>query len=278
MKLSRQFSSAGYSIGEMMIAVAITGVLLAASYTTLSALQKSYSAVENYFSTHLQQIRIIDYLSRDVKRSLTVTTSADRATVTCSVPTYVANGKRNTPGITITANGVVVDYGRTVNDAVLTDNSQNITSATANFSAADVGKKLAIASFTRPGTTIQSVTSPTQAVMSKKALQSGSSVRATIVSTPATVVYALDNQEIKRIEDGVQTTIAKSTDSLVPDTTDVELANTEYTVSNVTFLPSFNFNPASAAGATNPGQGDYHRHKRAGTAVYATSYLRNKRR
>ena len=278
MRLSHHKSVGGYSLGEMMVTIAITGTLLAASFTTLSALRKTYSAVDNYFSTHLQQIRIIDYLSRDVKRSLSVTTSADRSAVTCSIPNYVgSDGKRHSPGITITANGTFIDYGRTVADAVLTEGSTTISSASAAFTSADVGKVLAIPNYTKPGTTIHSVTSATQAVMSRKATHTGSGIRATVVATPATVAYTLETQEIKRIENGVQTTIAKSTDSLIPDTIDVELANTEYTISNVTFLPTFNFNPGNSAGA-NGGQSEYHRRKRAGTAVYATSYLRNRRR
>ena len=67
-----------------------------------------------------------------------------------------------------------------------------------------------------------------------------------------------------RIENGTVTTIASSTDQLVPTWTDVDLTNTEYTTTNVTFMPIFNF-------AGN--QAD-----RSGTTLYATAYLRNKRR
>src|SRR5437879_13714091 len=83
-------------------------------------------------------------------------------------------------------------------------------------------------------------------------------------ATTTSVVYAISVQSILRTENGVITTIASSTDQLVPVTTDVELANTEYTITSVTFLPIF-----TSGGATA---------ERSGTTVCATSYLRNRRR
>jgi hypothetical protein len=77
-------------------------------------------------------------------------------------------------------------------------------------------------------------------------------------------VYQINGLSIVRIENGVVTTIASSTDQLVPQTTDVELANTEYTNSTVTFLPVFTSNGVAA--------------ERTGTTLCSTAYLRNKRR
>jgi hypothetical protein len=155
----------------------------------------------------MQQIRIIDYLARDVKRGLIVTTSVDLQTVTVMVPNYiiqsgdpeaVANpsliGTPRTPTIASTSNGPQVNYG--------------------------------------PAT--------------------------------STVVYSVSGSSILRTENGRVTTIASSTDQLVPQTTDVDLANTEYATSSVTFMPIFTSGGSVAA--------------RTGTTVYATAYLRNKRR
>jgi hypothetical protein len=55
------------------------------------------------------------------------------------------------------------------------------------------------------------------------------------------------------------TTIASSTDNLIPETLDTELANTEYATTAITFKP------VSVA-------------DRSGTVVYSTAYLRNRRR
>jgi len=45
--------------------------------------------VDHYFATHVQQVRIIDYLNRDVKRAFIVTTSANQQTVTLTIPKYI---------------------------------------------------------------------------------------------------------------------------------------------------------------------------------------------
>jgi len=197
----------GFSLTETLIATATASVMLAAIITTAITLQKSFNAVDNYFATHIQQVRIIDYLSRDVKRGLAVVTSVDRQTVTVVVPNYliqpgdaeaVANpelaGTARTPTVSRVARGWQVNYGTDV----------------------------------------------------------------------TTVNYAVNGTEIFRTENGVVTTIASSTDQLVPLTTDVELANTEYSNTTVTFQPLFtNVTPDAS---------------RYGTTVCSTAYLRNRRR
>ena len=191
----------------MMIGLSVSSLIAAAAITASVGLQKSFNAVDNFFATQMQQIRIIDYLSRDVNRGLSVTTSVDLQSVTVNVPNYlikagdaeaVANpaliGTPRTPTIANTPSGMQVNY----------------------------------------------------------------------TSTPTTVVYQINGMSIVRIENGVLTTIASSTDQLVPQTTDVELSNTEYTNSTVTFLPVFTSNGVAA--------------ERTGTTLCTTAYLRNKRR
>jgi hypothetical protein len=83
-------------------------------------------------------------------------------------------------------------------------------------------------------------------------------------TTATTVVYSINGMSILRTENGVVTTIASSTDQLVPQTTDVDLANTEYANTSVTFQPIFATGGSVAS--------------RTGTNICATAYLRNKRR
>ena len=200
----RLTSESAVTVAEMAVALAASSVVLGATLTSSTSLQKSFNAVDNYFGTHMQQIRIVDYLSRDVKRGLVVTTSVDRQTVTVTLPNYIIQagdpeavidpskvGTPRTPTMTYTPSGWQVNYG----------------------------------------------------------------------TTTSTVVYSIDGMKILRTEDGKVTTIASSTDQLVPDTTDVELANTEYAKTTVTFQPIFNASDT-----------------RKGTTVYSTAYLRNKRR
>jgi prepilin-type N-terminal cleavage/methylation domain-containing protein len=207
MNLKPSRTSLAFTLPEMMLAIAVSSVVLGATLTSSASLQKSFNAIDSYFATHMQQIRIVDYLSRDVKRGLIVTTSADLQTVTVKVPNYIIQegdpeailnpalvGTARTPTITYTPSGWQVFYG----------------------------------------------------------------------TTTTTVVYSISGLSILRTENGTVTTIASSTDQLVPQTTDVELANTEYTKTSITFQPIFTSGGSPAA--------------RSGTTVYSTAYLRNKRR
>jgi hypothetical protein len=361
MKLVRSARTGGFTVGEMMICVGIASVLFAAIFSATVALNRSYAAANDYFSTHLQQIRIMDYLARDVKRSFSVTTSADLKTVTCIMPNYIVQagdpeavtdattvGIRRAPTVvtSLNMNKTIVDYGtrmtrtvydgvtngsvtltsataaftsadvgnpitgtnipaattisgytsatsvtlsqnatasgspvtfkiygdgnRTVIDAVTTHGSTTLTSATAYFTAADVGKPVTGTTLSA-GTTILSVQSSTSATISAAATNPTDDLgtrinpytsRVTIGGT--VVVYTVTGNTITRTENGVLTTIASSTDQLLPNTTDWQQSNTEYTSTTVVFQPIFTQNGSNA--------------QKAGTTVYATAYLRNRRR
>jgi prepilin-type N-terminal cleavage/methylation domain-containing protein len=196
-----------FTLVETTVALSISSIVFVAAITASIGLQKSFNAIDNFFATHMQQVRIIDYLNRDVKRGLIVTTSTDLQSVSITIPNYIiqagdaealANpsliGTPRTPTISYSRSGNQVNYG----------------------------------------------------------------------SSSSSVVYAINGQTIQRTENGVVTMIAFSTDQLVPQTTNVELANTEYTTTSVTFLPIFTSGNTVA--------------ERSGTNVCATSYLRNRRR
>ena len=207
MKLTRQSPQSGFTLAEIMTAMVIAVVIFAAILTASLAMQKTFNAVDNYFATHVQQVRIIDYLNRDVKRALICTTSANQQTVTLTIPKYIIQsgdaeavsnpslvGAMRNPTISATTSGVQVNYG----------------------------------------------------------------------TTTSTVVYSINGASILRTENGVVTTIAASTDQLVPSTIDTDLANTEYTTMAVTFQPIFTSGNTAA--------------ERTGTTVFSLAYLRNKRR
>lgn len=277
MKLIKNQENQGFTLGEMMMAVTIGSFILAAAIGSSVSLQKSFSAVENYFSAHIQQIRVIDYLSRDVKRSYIVNTSVDKLTVNCTVPNYIVPnggvGTRGTPTLSFNQNAFTVNYpgSRVVTDAVTTSGSTTLTSATAAFTASDVGQQIA-GSGIPAGATIQSYTATT-ATLSSAATASATALAITIGGI-STVVYSVTGNTIVRTENGSVTTIAASTDQLLPQTTDVQTANTEYTATTITFKPTFNF---SAAPTPTPSPAPVD-NARAGTTAYATAYLRNLRR
>jgi len=203
----------GFTIAEMLIATAIASVILALILTSSVALQKSYNEVDNYASTHVQQVRIIDYLSRDVRRGLSVTSDIDKQSVTIAIPKYIYQaGDSDLPDAS------KIDTPRPPNR--VRGNFAGVrTSGEINYNEANNTAKLP---YNR-------------------------------------VVYSVQGSSIVRTQDNVLTTIASSTDNLIPETTDTELANTEYATTKVTF------EPISIA-------------DRGGTAVYSTAYLRNMRR
>lgn len=263
MKYHGDHNQNGFTLSEMLVALSIAAIALLATISSSVGLQKSLGAVDNYFNAHVQQIRIVDFLSRDVKRSYIVTSTGTPQTVTCMIPTYLdSTGKRQTPTIKKTGNnGIVVDYGtKTFSDAATTNGSAIVTSPTANFTASDVGKSIAGTGIP-PGATVLSRTSATSITMSAPATATAS-VQAVIGAS--TVLYSINNQSILRTENGVLTTIASSTDNLLPNSVDVTLSNTEYLQTSITFLPIF-----TSLGATT---------RREGTTLYSTAYLRNKRR
>ncbi len=202
MRLGIPAKTHAFTLTEMMIAAAIASVILAITLTSSIALQKSFSQVDNYFATHMQQIRIVDYLARDVKRGLSVTSSADKQTVVVQIPRYIIQA----------------------GDADAT------------------------------GSNIGTPRNPTRLYVA-----GSGDPNVNYGTTTSTVEYKVSGSSILRTEDGIVTTIASSTDNLIPETIDVELANTEYTTTAITFKP------ISVA-------------DRSGTLVYSTAYLRNRRR
>ena len=204
MKLKKLAKIRAFTLVEMMIAIAIAFTILGVTLTSSIALEKSFNSVDNYFATHMQQIRIVDYLARDVRRGFSVTSSVDKQTVTVKIPRYIIQagdsdatpstiGTPRSPKLAISSGDYNINYGTTATNQI------------------------------------------------------------------STVVYQISGSSILRTEDGVVTTIASSTDNLIPETVDVELANTEYTTTAITFKP------ISVA-------------DRNGTVVYSTAYLRNRRR
>ena len=266
----------GFTLIELMFAVAVGTLMMAALVAAAVCLHRSFTAVDNYFASHVQQVRIMDYLSRDVKRSYIVTTSTDLQTVTCIIPNYLVNNGSNqptraTPTLSLVGNKVVANYqASTVNNVTITQGSTNLTCpglalVSSHFSNSNVGQSV-VGTGIPPGTTIESVSSSSQATMSKAASTTNSSATLTI-GAPTNVVYSVVNQAIQRKENGGLTNIAASADNLIPVTSNVELLNTEFTQSTVSFLPQF-----------ARGSQAFFADERAGTTVFSLTYLRNRRR
>jgi prepilin-type N-terminal cleavage/methylation domain-containing protein len=266
----------GFTLIELMFAVAVGALMMAALVAAAVCLHRSFTAVDNYFASHVQQVRIMDYLSRDVKRSYIVTTSTNLQTVTCIIPNYLVNNGSNqptraTPTLSLVGNKVVANYqASTVNNVTITQGSTNLTCpglalVSSHFSNSNVGQSV-VGTGIPPGTTIESVSSSSQATMSKAASTTNSSATVTIGAL-TNVVYSVVNQAIQRRENGGLTNIAASADNLIPVASDVELLNTEFTQSTVSFLPQF-----------ARGDPTFFANERSGTTIFSLTYLRNRRR
>jgi len=271
----------GFTLIEMLLALSVGSLMLAAIVAASVCLQKSFVAIDDFFTSHLQQVRIIDYLSRDVKRAYIVISSTNPQTVTCILPNYLTDNGSNQPTrakptLSLVGNKIVANYqATTVNNVTLTQNSANIICPgllpiSSHFSSTNVGQSI-IGTGIPAGTTIDSVSgcvlsNCSQATMSNAASVSTTSATVTIGSL-TNVVYSVVNQTIRRRENGAITNIAATADNLIPTSSNIELLNTEFNQSTVTFLPMF------AKG--NPG---FYNDERAGTMVFSLSYLRNRRR
>jgi prepilin-type N-terminal cleavage/methylation domain-containing protein len=276
-----QIGRQGFTLMEMLLALSVGSLMLAAIVVASVCLQKSFVAIDDFFTSHLQQVRIIDYLSRDVKRAYIVISSTNPQTVTCILPNYLTDNGSNQPTrakptLSLVGNKIVANYqATTVNNVTLTQNSANVTCPglsliSSHFSSTNVGQSI-IGTGIPAGTTVQSVSgcvsgNCSQATMSNAASVSTTSATVTIGSL-TNVVYSVVNQTIRRRENGAITNIAATADNLIPTSSNIELLNTEFNQSTVTFLPMF--------GKGNPG---FYNDERAGTMVFSLSYLRNRRR
>ena len=169
MKLGISVKTHAFTLAEMLIAVAIASTILAVTLTSSVALQRSFSEVDNYSMTHMQQIRIVDYLARDVRRGLSVISSVDRQMVTITIPKYIYQA----------------------GDADLPDASK--------------------------------IGTPRPPKREYDPQYSTGDAKITYGNTgTSTVIYRVQGSSILRTQDGVVTTIASSTDKLIPETIDTE--------------------------------------------------------
>jgi hypothetical protein len=62
----------GYTIPDVLVGATVCAVLTGGMFTTISALRKSAAASEHHTQSQVQQARLIDYMSRDLRRALKV--------------------------------------------------------------------------------------------------------------------------------------------------------------------------------------------------------------
>lgn len=85
-KFLRSQCSAGWTLSEAMVGMALTSLLSGALITGAIFLQKSFVASRHHIVAQAQQMRLLDYMNLDLRRALTVSTVNGRLTLT--IPDY----------------------------------------------------------------------------------------------------------------------------------------------------------------------------------------------
>lgn len=80
--------SGGFTLAELMLSIAIGSVVCAVSMTGIVFLQKSYAATEQYALSMSDQMRVLHYLSMDLRRSTDVTIDSVNKSLTLTLPAY----------------------------------------------------------------------------------------------------------------------------------------------------------------------------------------------
>lgn len=110
---------AGVTIAEVMVSAAILSLTMAALMVGVSTFRHTFRASEHYATTQIEQARIIDYIGRDVRRSIKVPVVDNyrgHARLTMSIPNYYEGEPKSSYTIsdtprTPTINGNTVKYG-----------------------------------------------------------------------------------------------------------------------------------------------------------------------
>lgn len=84
----RQTRLAAFTFMEVMVAASLGAVIFAAALAAMINLQKSYTATEQYATSLTDQMRLVDSLSMDLRRSRKVTFDADGNGVVLELPDY----------------------------------------------------------------------------------------------------------------------------------------------------------------------------------------------
>ena len=107
-----------FTLVEMLIAAGIASMALLAVVTGCIACQKVFSATDYGLKSSTDQLRIHDYIVRDVRQALTVSVTNSGQTLTLTVPDYLDPGTKQPRVPTINpgtpTNGIpngTVDYG-----------------------------------------------------------------------------------------------------------------------------------------------------------------------
>jgi Tfp pilus assembly protein PilW len=73
--MSRSLKVGAFTMPELLIACGIGSLIMACLVVGAMTLQRGYSAAEHQLRSQVDQMRIVDYITRDLRRASTVTTT-----------------------------------------------------------------------------------------------------------------------------------------------------------------------------------------------------------
>ena len=98
LRLKKFARHAGWTLTELLLATSISTMLSAGLITAIISLQKSFLASRYHIVAQSEQMLLLDYMGLDLRRALSVTTSATELTIT--IPDYYGtNGAPRDPQI-----------------------------------------------------------------------------------------------------------------------------------------------------------------------------------
>jgi Tfp pilus assembly protein PilW len=110
--LNRRRRTGGFTLVELAVWACIHSAVMSALVFGSIALQRSFSASQAYADEQNDQLRVIDYVTRDLRRASTVAVSNSGTKLTVTVPDQIDPNTLNLRTPVISANGIV-SYGST---------------------------------------------------------------------------------------------------------------------------------------------------------------------
>jgi type II secretory pathway component PulJ len=96
--LSRHSRLRGWTLAELMVAMAVASLMTAGLVTGAITIQRSFMASRHHIEAQAQQMRLMDYMTLDLRRALKVVTG--NGTLTVTIPDYYdADGAPRDPQI-----------------------------------------------------------------------------------------------------------------------------------------------------------------------------------
>ena len=86
LRLKKLARRAGWTLTELMVAMSISTMLSAGLITAIISLQRSFLASRHHIVAQSEQMLLLDFMGLDLRRALSVTTSATELTIT--IPDY----------------------------------------------------------------------------------------------------------------------------------------------------------------------------------------------